>query len=276
MKRLIIILIYLLLILILSGCNDADLNTTDSSTCYYSELFFESTEECAAYLAGTENSSDKVLTTDKRLVTVYQPADIPENFNFDRIRLAGSYVTYYYTADENTRPEYTIDAESKATSDPQNSKSESSIKPSISPAEEQNQIQKEINELGREGYIKKYGLSEMDLEEIENISNTFLVAWSYRSSNGEALLQDSIEKLSLSEYPNMPGYYGYEVTYPGVDEVLAYRVFWADGKYCYDATVPASVFDEMYVSGQSRKSGGFLLGAEKKTFSTQELKLEEK
>ena len=274
MKRYIAIVLSAILMLCFSGCK-ANEETRDSSTCYYSELFFDSEEECAAYLAGMEDQSDSILSADKSMATIYRPADIPDGFNLDRIRLSGAYVTYYYTADGYTRPERTIEAHSADDSVLKDSSS-SPADPTITPAEEQNRIQQEINELGREGYIKKYGLSKSDLEEIEEKVSTFLIRWPYGGTKGDALLQDYIEKLSLSEYPDMPGYYGYEVTYPGVDEVLAYRVFWSDGTNCFSATVPASVFDEMYVSGQSRKSGGFLLGAEKKTFSTQELKLQEK
>ena len=260
----------LTVVILLTGCRQR----VDSSTCL-TEKFFYTLEDCAAYLAESEDNADYVLSADKKEVVIYQPAEIPAGYRFSRIRLSGAYVTYYYTADGYTRPERTIEAHSADDSVLKDSSS-SPADPTITPAEEQNRIQQEINELGREGYIKKYGLSKSDLEEIEEKVSTFLIRWPYGGTKGDALLQDSIEKLSLSEYPDMPGYYGYEVTYPGVDEVLAYRVFWSDGTNCFSATVPASVFDEMYVSGQTRKSGGFLLGAEKKTFSTQELKLQEK
>ena len=273
MKNVLIIIFILLCVFLMVGCQSDNFeekdiiisnyeNTSDNSSsensknetiCYSEEHIFTSLEEMADYLGNSAETKNYVLSSTKQ-VEIYSPKSIPSGYDLEYIRLNGSYITYHYKTED-----YINSSEAKAIERNQNSTNKNT--PSISQATEQNTLQKELDELGQEEFIKKYGLSSADIEEIQDISTTIKMEWAFKASDGKKLLENSKNMFSLIEMEAFPGYFYYPVIYPGTSNIIAYRIFWEENNICFAANVPITIINNM-----ARNTNDFKLEFQKEVF----------
>lgn len=86
-----------------------------------------------------------------------------------------------------------------------------------------------------------------DDEEIARISNTVKLEW-VRNEDGEELLTNTIEQLSLTEYYD--GIYYYNITYPTQpDTILAQSFFWVHDGFMFNLDIPFDVCASLLTQG---------------------------
>lgn len=273
MKNVLIIIFILLCVFLTVGCQSDNIeekdivisnydnpssysssgNPENETVCYSEEHIFASLEEMADYLGNSTERENYVLSSTKQ-VEIYSPKSIPNGYDLKYIRLNGSYITYHYKTEDyiDSREEKSVDGNQNST----NKKT-----PSISHATEQNTLQKELDELGQDEFIKKYGLSSADIEEIQDISTTIKMEWAFKANDGKKLLENSKNMFSLIEMEALPGYFYYPVIYPGTSDIIAYRIFWEENNICFAANVPITVINNM-----TRNTNGFKLEFQKEVF----------
>ena len=252
------------LIIFLTGCrnnnteeklalnNTADSKHDDTSSyygnesCYSPGEDFKTEEEFFEFVEGNdymkESLLEKAKTKNKNLkeneIELMLPGKAPDGFEISNIKWDEIAITYDYVCEAPYREElHDIIIDNRV--------SDTSIDPNDDrlkvPVEGADEIQSEIEELGLDGYMEKYGILPDLYRDIINFSTTYSLNWVYTHEESNTL-KEAIFMRELSE-TNIPGYYGRLIRYPGVLNPLMYEVFWLENDYLFSICLPCEYTD---------------------------------
>jgi hypothetical protein len=91
--------------------------------------------------------------------------------------------------------------------------------------------------------LRNKNYSSADEEEIARIANTVKLEW-VRNADGESLLSNTIEQLSLKELTG--GIYYFDISYPTMASVvLSKSLFWVHDGYMFNLDIPQSMYETL-------------------------------
>ena len=241
-KKIFIVAFCLLVLVVLCSCSFV---SSETPGCILTEVCFESVTELMDYIKNDKQMLETLLKQEESMgknteIRIFMPGNAPIGMDFRYIRYSGNYIAYRYALKD-----YLVRIEEMEKANPgiyiEDPYKDATEQVDPEPNEAQNEIQKELNELGQEGYIEKYGLQQVN-EAIIEMQSTIDFVWAF-AMDGEALLKYEIETYELRELPGYPGYYYEEVGYPGVEGAIRYQIRWVEEGYHFFLAIPIDYFD---------------------------------